>query len=135
LDDSVVNDRNFSFKFQEQSEEASHFDTQDHIQHPCESLGGKEDNYCFRKRKQKLLSPLSEDEIDQLLKCHVTAQVNAGLQCLHSQEGVSEASSTFENENLSLMRIVLKLDLQINMKKDNLHFQCSYLMTLYRKLL
>jgi len=52
---------------------------QDHIQHPCESLGGKEDNYCFSKRKQKLLSLLSEDEIDQLLKSHVIAQANAGL--------------------------------------------------------
>ena len=25
-----------------------------------------EDNYCLSKRKQKVLSPLSEDEIDQL---------------------------------------------------------------------
>jgi hypothetical protein len=47
-------------------------------------------------------SPLSEDEIDQLLKNHVTAQVKAGLQCSHSQECVSEISSIIENENLGL---------------------------------
>lgn len=34
------------------------------IQHPCESLGEKEDNYCVIKRKQIILSPLSKDEID-----------------------------------------------------------------------
>ena len=33
-----------------------------------------EDNHCLRKRKQKVLSPLSEDEIDQNLKGHLTAQ-------------------------------------------------------------
>ena len=69
------------------------------IQQPCESLGVKEDNNCFSKRKQKLLPTLSEDEIDQLLKGHVTAQANVGLQCSHRREGVSEVSSTFENED------------------------------------
>jgi len=101
LDDSVVNNRNFSFEFHGQSEESSDFDTQEHIQHPCESFGGKEDNYYFSKRKQKVLSPLSEDEIDQLLKGHVTAQAKVALQYSHSQEDVSETSSTFKNENLS----------------------------------
>ena len=48
------------------------------------------------------VSPLSEDEIDQLLKSHVTTQANAGWQCSHSQECVSETSSIIENENLSL---------------------------------
>ena len=44
----------------------------EYIQHPYQNLGGKEDNYCFSERKQKVLSPLSKDEIDQLLKGHVT---------------------------------------------------------------
>jgi len=69
------------------------------IQHPYQTLGGKVDNYYFSKRKQKVLSPLSEYEIDQLLKSHVTTQANAGLPCSHSQEGVSETFSTFENED------------------------------------
>lgn len=41
------------------------------------------DNYCLSKRKQKALSPLSEDEIDQLLKGPVTAQAKVYLQCTH----------------------------------------------------
>jgi hypothetical protein len=48
---------------------------------------------------------MSEYEIDQLLKKHVTAQANAGLQplqCSHSQECVSEISSIIENLNLGL---------------------------------
>jgi len=79
------------------------------IQHPCQTLGGKEDNYYFNKGKQKVLSPLSEDEIDQLLKSHVTAQANASLQCSHSQEGVSETSSSFENENSIEIRFIDQL--------------------------
>ena len=59
----------------------------------------QEDNNCLRKRKQKVLSPLSEDEIDQLLKGHVTTQANAGLHCAHGQEGVGETSSSFENDD------------------------------------
>ena len=38
-----------------------------------------EDNHCLSNRKQKVLSPLFEDEIDQLLKGHVTAQANVDL--------------------------------------------------------
>ena len=59
----------------------------------------QEDNNCLRKRKEKVLSPLSEDEIDQLFKGQVTTQANASLQCSNHQEGVSEASSTFENDD------------------------------------
>ena len=72
------------------------------IQHPCEYLGEKEANYCVMKIKQKVLSPLSEDEIDQLLKSHITVQAKEGLHFSHSQESVSKTSPTFENENLSL---------------------------------
>ena len=46
--------------------------------------------------------PLSEDEIDQHLRNHVTTQVKAGLQCSLSQECVREISSIIENENLGL---------------------------------
>ena len=48
---------------------------------------------------------MSKDEIDQLLKNHVTTQANVDLQllqCSHSQECVSEASSIIENETLGL---------------------------------
>ena len=58
-----------------------------------------EDNHCLSKIKQKELSPLSEDEIDQLLKGHVTAQAKADLQCTHGQESVGETSSSFENDD------------------------------------
>jgi len=58
-----------------------------------------EDNCCLSKRKQKALSPLSDDEIDQLLKGHVTAQAKADLQCTHGQESVGEISSSFENDD------------------------------------
>ena len=37
-------------------------------------------NYYLSRRKQKTISPLSEDEIDQLLKGHVTAQAKEDLQ-------------------------------------------------------
>ena len=58
-----------------------------------------EDNTCLSKRKQKVLSPLFENEIDQLLKGHITAQANADLQCAHGQKGVGETSFSFENDN------------------------------------
>ena len=45
-------------------------------------------NHCLSKRKQKSLSPLSEGEIDQLLKGHVTAQAKENLQYAHGQESV-----------------------------------------------
>lgn len=48
------------------------------------------DNYYLSKRKQKALSPLSEEEIHQLLKGLVTAQATADLQCTHSQESVGK---------------------------------------------
>lgn len=69
-----------SHEMNQQSNENLHthlLEINEDIHHPCESLGGKEDNYHFSKRKQKVLSPLFEDEIDQLLKSHVTAQANA----------------------------------------------------------
>ena len=58
-----------------------------------------EDNYCLSRRKQKALSPLSEEEIDQLLKGLVTAQATADLQCTHSQESVGETSSSVEEDD------------------------------------
>ena len=66
----------------------------------------QEYNNCLSKRKQKVLSPLSEDEIDQILKGHVIAQANAGLQCAHGQEGVGETSSTFENDDNFEIRFI-----------------------------
>ena len=62
------------------------------------SLEINEDNHCLSRRKQMALSPLSEDEIDQLLKGHVPAQVNTDLQCAHGQEGDGETSSFSEKE-------------------------------------
>lgn len=53
-----------------------------------------EDNHCLSKVKQKVLSPLSEGEIDQLLNSHVLAQVNADMQCAHGQEGDGGTSSS-----------------------------------------
>ena len=53
---------------------------------------------CYKTQ----VSPLCEDEIDQLLKSHVTAQANAALQSSHSQECVNETSSIIENESLGL---------------------------------
>ena len=58
-----------------------------------------EDNYCLSRRKQKALSPLSEEEIDQLLKCLVTAQATTDLQCTHSQESVGKTSSSIEKDD------------------------------------
>ena len=58
-----------------------------------------EDNHCLSKRKQEVLSRLFEDEIDQLLKGHVTAQAKADLQCPHRQESVGETFSSFENDD------------------------------------
>ena len=58
-----------------------------------------EDNYCLSSRKQKALSPLSEEEIDQLLKGLVTAQATADLQCIHSQESVEETSSSDKEDD------------------------------------
>ena len=63
------------------------------------SLEINEDNHCLRKRKQKVLSPLSEDEIDQLLNSHVPAQVNVDLQCAHGQEGDGGTSSSSEKDD------------------------------------
>ena len=77
-----------------------------HLGFSCFEMLFQEDNNCLSKRKQKVLSPLFEDKIDQLLKSHVTAQANVGLQCSHGQEGVSEASSTFENEDSFEIRFV-----------------------------
>ena len=51
---------------------------------------------------QNQSSPLSEDEIYQLLNNHVTAQENSSLQCSHKQEFVSQSSSIIENENMNL---------------------------------
>ena len=65
------------------------------IQHPCESLGENEDNYCVIKRKQRVLSPLSEDGIDQPLNNHIIAQDKVGLHCSRSQESVGKTSSIF----------------------------------------
>jgi len=63
------------------------------------SIEINEDNHCLSKRKQKVLSPLSEDEIDQLLHSHVPAQAKVDLQCTHGQESVGETSSSFEKDD------------------------------------
>ena len=70
------------------------------------SLENIEDNHCLSKRKQKVLSPLSEDEIDQLLKGQVTTKANVGLECAHGQGGVDETSSSFENDDSIEIRFI-----------------------------
>lgn len=55
-----------SYKMNQQYEENLYtplFEINEDIQQPCESFRGKEDNHYLRKKKQKVLSPLSEDEI------------------------------------------------------------------------
>jgi len=54
---------------------------------------------ALSRRKQKPLSPLSEEEIDQLLKGQATAQATIDLQCTHGQESVGESFSSFENDD------------------------------------
>jgi len=70
-----------------------------HSDFPCFEMLFQEDKTCLSKRKQKVISPLSEDEIDQLLKGHVTAQAKANPQCAHGQEGDGETSSSVENDD------------------------------------
>jgi len=41
------------------------------IQHPCQNLGGKEDNCCFVQRKQRLLPPLTKEEINHILNLQI----------------------------------------------------------------
>jgi len=65
-----------------------------------------EDNYCLNKRKQKELSPLSEEEIDQLLKGQVTAQARANLKCTLGQENVGKTSSSFEKDDCLVINFV-----------------------------
>ena len=70
------------------------------------SLENIEDNHCLSKRKQTVLSPLSEDEIDQLLHGHVPTQAKADLQCTHGQESVGETSSSFEKDDSLVNRFI-----------------------------
>jgi len=65
-----------------------------------------EDNYYLSKRKQKALSPLSEEEIDQLLKGQVTTQAKADLQCTLGQENVGKTSSSFEKNDSLVISFV-----------------------------
>lgn len=41
------------------------------IQHPWQTLGGKEDNCCFVQRKQRALPPLTEEEINHILNLQI----------------------------------------------------------------
>ena len=43
---------------------APFLEIKEYIKHPYESLGGKEDNYCFIRRKQKVIPPLTGEEIN-----------------------------------------------------------------------
>ena len=74
-----------------------------------------EDNYCSSRRKQKALSPLSEEEIYQLLKGLVTTQAKADLQCTHGHESVGETSSSFENDDSLVISF-------IDQQTDNIFF-------------
>lgn len=58
---------------------------------------------------------MSEDEIDQLLKGHATAQAKADLQCTYGQESVGETSSSFENDDSLVISF-------IDQKTDNIFF-------------
>ena len=66
----------------------------------------QEDKACLSKGKQKVLSPLSEDEIDQLLKGHATTQAKANRQCAHGHESVGETSSSFENDDSLIISFI-----------------------------
>lgn len=74
-----------------------------------------EDNYCLSRKEQKTLSPLSEEEIDQLLKGLVTAQATIDLQCTPSKESVGETSSSFEKDDCLIISFV-------DQQKDNFFF-------------
>ena len=78
-----------------------------------------EDNHYLSKIKQKVLSPLSEDEIDQLLKGHVTAQAKADLQCPHGQESVGETSSSLENDDGLVISFIYEQTDNISFHEDD----------------
>jgi len=86
-----------------------------HSDFSCFEMLFQEDKTCLSKRKQKVLSPLSEDEIDQLLKGHVIAQAKANRQCAHGQEGDGGTSSSFENDDSLVISF-------IDQQKDNIFF-------------
>lgn len=119
FNNSVVNDNLVAMSYEDDqqcfqiSEDQGDKDSQSGSS--CLEMLFQEDNTCLRKRKQKVLSPLSEDEIDQLLKGHVTTQVNADLQFAHGQEGDGGTSSSFENDE----NIVISF---IDQQTDNIFF-------------
>ena len=86
-----------------------------HSNFSCFEMLFQEDNTCLSKRKQKVLSPLSEDEIDQLLKGHAIAQAKADRQCAHGQEGDGGTSSSFENDDSFVISF-------IDQQTDNIFF-------------
>jgi len=103
FDNSVVNDNldnliAMSYEDDQQCFKISE-DQDCHSDFSCFKMLFQEDKNHLSKTKHKVLSPLSEDEIDRLLKGQVTAKANASLQCAHGQESVGEISSTFENND------------------------------------
>jgi len=81
----------------------------------CFEMLFQEDKTCLSKRKHKVLSPMSEDEIDQLLKGHAIAQAKADRKCAHGQEGDGGTSSSFENDDSFVIRF-------IDQQTDNIFF-------------
>ena len=91
-----------------EDEEILHLDSQQELHEMDQQSEGNlytppleinEDNHCLSKREQKLLSPLFEDEIDQLLHDHVTVQVGIDLQYAHGQEGDGGTYSFAEKDD------------------------------------
>ena len=75
----------------------------------------QEDKTCLSKGKHKALSPLSEEEIDQLLKGHAITQAKANQQCAHGHASVGETSSSFENDDSLVISF-------IDQQTDNIFF-------------
>ena len=77
-----------------------------------------ENNHCLSKRKQKVLSPLSEDEIDLLLRGLVPAQSNVEMQCAHGQEDDGGPSSSSEKEGFVVETIDKAFDPNVLMPSE-----------------
>ena len=82
------------------------------------SLEINEDNHCLNKRKQKVSSPLSEGEIDLLLRGLVSAQVNVEMQCAHGQEDDGGPSSFSEKEGFVVETIDKAVDPNVLMPSE-----------------
>jgi len=100
FNNSVIKDNLIVMSYEDDQQCFQILEDQDrHSGLSCFEMLFQEDSNCLSKTKQKVLSPMSEDEIDQLLRSHVTAQAKADLQCTHGQESFGETSSSFGNDD------------------------------------